>query len=128
MKNEKGVIFPITVLFSCLFLSLLLHVLALYEEEIEFAKYEQQSYDVDSLMQMAVKDVNAELEEKLPSISSGKGTFVYPIGTAKYEWQLLSGEKVMVTMSAISNEGIRYEAEFTVSFPGLELVEWKERS
>jgi competence protein ComGG len=127
MKNEKGVIFPITVLFSFLFLSLLFHVLELYETEVELTKYEQQSYDVDSLMQMAVIDVKAQMAANVPAKSTSKGTFAYPNGTAQYEWKQLTASEVKVTMTVVSYEGIRYSAEFTVSFPAMELIEWKEK-
>jgi competence protein ComGG len=127
MRKEKGMIFPITVLFSFLFLLVLLHVLKLYETEIEFTKYEQQSYDVDSLMQMAVTDVKTQLAAVSPANTTNKGTFVYPNGTADYEWKRLSENEVKVTISAVSHEGIHYGAEFTVSLPTMELVEWKEK-
>ncbi len=127
MRNEKGMIFLITVLFSFLFLLLLLHVLELYETEIQFAKYEQQSYDVDSLMQMAVTDVKTQLAAISSANTTNKGTFVYPNGTADYEWERLNENEVKVMISAVSHEGIRYDAEFTVSLPTMELVEWKEK-
>ncbi|MBB5325226.1 competence protein ComGG [Anoxybacillus tepidamans] len=127
MKNEKGVIFPITVLFSFLFLSLFFHVLKLYETEVELTKYEQQSYDVDSLMQMAVTDVKAQMAANVPANSAGKGTFAYPNGNAQYEWKQFTSNEIKVTVTVVSYEGIRYSAEFTISFPAMELIEWKEK-
>ncbi|MCZ0754642.1 competence type IV pilus minor pilin ComGG [Anoxybacillus sp. J5B_2022] len=126
MKNEKGVIFPLTMMFSLLFCLSVLHVLELYHIEMQLAEYEQQSYDVDSLMQMAVVDVKAQIAASVPAKQTGQGTFIYPNGTAQYEWKQGTKNEIKVTIAVISHEGIRYSAEFTVSFPALELIEWKE--
>ncbi|WP_044744505.1 MULTISPECIES: competence type IV pilus minor pilin ComGG [unclassified Anoxybacillus] len=126
MRNEKGMIFPMTVMFSCVFLFCLLHVLRLYEMELEFAKAEQQSYEADSLMQMAVVDIKASIASHVPTQQTNNGMFVYPNGRAEYSWQQLSNDQVKAKVSVFSNEGVRYTAEFTVSFPNLELLEWKE--
>jgi competence protein ComGG len=126
VRNEKGMIFPMTVMFSCAFLFCLLHVLRLYEMELEFAKAEQQSYEADSLMQMAVADIQASIASHVPTQQTNSGMLVYPNGRAEYSWQQLSNDQVKAKVSVFSNEGVRYTAEFTVSFPNLELLEWKE--
>jgi competence protein ComGG len=74
MRNERGIMFPITVLLSCLFLLLVVHACALYEEELEFMKREEQSYDVDSLMQMAVHDLKTDLQGVAPDVSALRNT------------------------------------------------------
>ncbi|ANB60690.1 competence type IV pilus minor pilin ComGG [Anoxybacteroides amylolyticum] len=125
-RNEKGVIFPMTVMFSLLFCLAVFHALELYETEMQLADYVRQSSDVDSLMQMAVVDVKAQIAASARGKQSGKGTFTYPNGTVQYDWKQGTQNDIKVTLIAISSEGIQYSAQFTISFPSLELIEWKE--
>ncbi|QPA30041.1 competence type IV pilus minor pilin ComGG [Thermaerobacillus caldiproteolyticus] len=127
MKNEKGMIFPITMLVSFLFLFIFVRMLELYKTETEMAKYEQQSYEVDSVMQMAVTDVKRQLAVMWPTDTSNRGTLTYPNGVANYEWKQMSEHEMKVTIFATSHDGIHYGAECIISLPELELIEWKEK-
>jgi competence protein ComGG len=125
MCKQSGVIFPLTVVVSFFFLLMLAHVLALYEVEMETMRYEQQSSEVESIMQMAVFDVKKQMA--FPLLQQGKeGTFLYPIGKADYQWKKIDETTIQATISAYSNAGIRYRATFLVSLPSLDIIQWTE--
>jgi competence protein ComGG len=125
MRKQSGVIFPITVVVSFFLLLMLGHVLALYEVEMETMKYEQQSFEVESIMQMAVFDVKKQMASS-PLQQEKEGTFLYPIGKADYQWKKIDETTIQATISAYSSGGIRYGATFLVSFPSLDIIEWTE--
>jgi competence protein ComGG len=127
MRNQSGMIFPITVVVSFFFLLAFSHVLELYQVEMESIAYEQQSYEVDSIMQMAVFDVKKQIAS-FPDLQGNEGVFVYPIGKANYKWEKIDETKVKALIFARSDGGIRYGATFIVLFPSLDIIEWTENN
>ena len=125
MQNQSGVIFPITAMVSFFILLALSHVLELYQVEMESMAYEQKSYEVDSIMQMAVVDVKKQLAS-FPDVQGNEGVFIYPIGKANYKWEKIDETKVKATVSAHSDGGIRYSATFIILFPSLDIIQWTE--
>ncbi|MFC4182975.1 competence type IV pilus minor pilin ComGG [Saccharococcus thermophilus] len=125
MYKQSGVIFPLTVVVSFFFLLMLAHVLALYEVEMETMRYEQQSSEVESIMQMAVFDVKKQIASS-PLQQGKEGTFLYPIGKADYEWKKIDETTIQATISAYSDTGIRYSATFLISLPSLDIIQWTE--
>jgi competence protein ComGG len=126
MRKQSGVIFPMTVVVSFFFLLMLAHVLALYEVEMETLKYEQQSSEVESVMQMAVFDIKKQLASFSDLQPGNEGTFLYPIGKADYQWKRIDETTIHATVSAYSSGGIRYSATFLVLLPSLDIIEWTE--
>jgi competence protein ComGG len=126
MRKQSGVIFPLTVMVSFFLLLMLAHVLALYEAEMETMKYEQQSSEVESVMQMAVFDIKKQMASSSPLQSGNEGTFLYPIGKADYQWKKINETTIQAAISAYSSDGIRYSAAFLVSLPSLDIIEWTE--
>ncbi|MBA2869913.1 competence protein ComGG [Anoxybacillus calidus] len=127
MNNEKGFVLPVTMIFSFFLLLLFVHVIELYKMEIEFAHHEQQMYELDWLMQMAVTDIKNKLSNLSDTVTVLDETVVYPTGKAHYQLNRLSQELVNVHVLCISNNELEYKAEFTLSVPGMELIEWKEK-
>ncbi|MBY6269432.1 MAG: hypothetical protein CW344_14520, partial [Parageobacillus thermoglucosidasius] len=83
MRNQSGMIFPVTVMVSFFILMALSHVLALYQVEMEAIAYEQQSREMDEMMQMAVFDVKQQIAA-FSDWQRDEGVFVYPLGKANY--------------------------------------------
>ncbi|RAK22368.1 competence protein ComGG [Anoxybacillus vitaminiphilus] len=127
MNNEKGFILPVTMIFSFFLLLLFVHVIELYKMETEFAAHEQQMYELDGIMQMAVVDVKNKISNLSDTVTFLDETVVYPTGKAHYELKRLGQERINVHVLCISNNGLEYKAEFTLSVPDMELVEWKEK-
>jgi competence protein ComGG len=125
MRNQSGVIFPITVMVSFFFLLALSHVLTLYQVEMEAMAYEQQSREVDEVMQMAVFDVKNQIAT-FPDLQRDEGVFAYPVGKANYTWEKIDETKIKAVISVHSDEGIRRSATFIVLFPSLDIIEWIE--
>jgi competence protein ComGG len=125
MRKQSGVIFPLTFVVSFFLLLMLGNVLALYEVEMETMRYEQQSSEVESIMQMAVFDVKKQIASS-PLQQGKEGTFLYPIGKADYEWKKIDETTIQATISAYSNAGIRYSATFLASLPSLDIIQWTE--
>ncbi|SFA45001.1 competence protein ComGG [Parageobacillus thermantarcticus] len=87
--------------------------------------YEQQSREVDAVMQMAVFDVKNQIAA-FPDLQRDEGVFVYPVGKANYTWEKIDEMKIKALITAHSDEGIRYSATFVVLFPSLDIIEWTE--
>jgi competence protein ComGG len=127
VRNQNGVIFPITVIVSFFFLLALAHVLELYQMEMGSIEYEQQSYEVDSIMQMAIVDVKKQIAS-FSNLQGNEGVFIYPIGKANYKWEKIDEMKVKAMVSAYSDGEIRYSATFVVLFPSLDIIQWTENN
>jgi competence protein ComGG len=127
MRKQSGIIFPLTVVVSFFFLLMLAYVLTLYEVEMETMKYEQQSFEAESVMQMAVFDIKKQMASS-PLQQEKKGTFLYPTGKADYQWKKRNEITIEATISAYSNSGTRYSATFLVSLPSLDIIEWTENA
>lgn len=125
MRNQSGMIFPVTVMVSFFILMALSHVLALYQVEMEAIAYEQQSREMDEMMQMAVFDVKQQIAA-FSDWQRDEGVFVYPLGKANYTWEKIDETKIKAAISVYSDKGIRYSATFIVSFPALDIIEWTE--
>ena len=110
---------------SFFFLLALSHVLALYQVEMAAMANEQQSREVDAVMQMAVFDVKNQIAT-FPDLQRDEGVFVYPVGKANYTWKKIDETKIKATISAYSDKGTRYSATFIVLFPSLDIIEWIE--
>jgi competence protein ComGG len=128
VKNgEKGFILPATLLFSFFLLLLLVHSIELYKMEVEFANHEQQMNDLDWLMQMAVTDIKNKISNLSDTATDIDETMIYPLGQVHYQLKRLSQDTVSVNVLCVSNSDFKYEAEFILSIPSMELIEWKEK-
>jgi competence protein ComGG len=127
MNNEKGFVLPVTVIFSFFLLLLFVHTIELYKVEMEFGHYQQQMDELDWLMQMAVTDIKHKIGSLSDTVTILDETVVYPIGQAQYQLTRLSPDRVNVQVLCTSHNGLKYAAEFIVSVPDMELIEWKEK-
>jgi competence protein ComGG len=127
VNNEKGFILPVTLVFSFFVLLLFAHSVELYKMEAEFANHEEKIYELDSLMQMAVTDIKSKITHSPQEITYFYDEVTYPIGRVQYTLQRLNENEIKVMVVCISNDGFEYGAEFTLSIPSMELIEWKEK-
>lgn len=127
MKNERGLVFPITVFISFFIAVIFVHSIELYKLESEFSHHAELSVEVDSLMKMAINDVKRVIAELPETTTEAEGTIMYPNGSAYYRLQRLSDDTVKVNVSCISKSNGKYEVQFTLLLPGMELLEWNEQ-
>jgi len=127
VKNERGLVFPITVFISFFIAVIFVHSIELYKLESEFSHHAELSVEVDSLMKMAINDVKRVIAELPETTTEAEGTIMYPNGSAYYRLQRLSDDTVKVNVSCISKSNGKYEVQFTLLLPGMELLEWNEQ-
>lgn len=127
MKNERGLVFPITVFISFFIAVIFVHSIELYKLESEFSHHAELSVEVDSLMKMAINDVKQVIAELPETTTEAEGTIMYPNGSVYYRLQRLSDDTVKVNVSCISKSNGKYEVQFTLLLPGMELLEWNEQ-
>jgi len=127
VKNERGLVFPITVFISFFIAVIFVHSIELYKLESEFSHHAELSVEVDSLMKMAINDVKQVIAELPETTTEAEGTIMYPNGSVYYRLQRLSDDTVKVNVSCISKSNGKYEVQFTLLLPGMELLEWNEQ-
>jgi len=127
VKNERGLVFPITVFVSFFIAVIFVHSSELYKLESEFSDYSELSVEVDSLMKMAINDVKQVIAELPETTMEAEETIMYPNGSAYYRLQRLSDDTVKVNVSCISKSNGKYEVQFILLLPDMELLEWNEQ-
>ena len=126
MRNEKGVIFPLTMIISFFMFLLFSHQIALYLNEKKFLIEVEGINQLESIMQMGVKDISAELlmlEEVHDPILA---TLIYPNGSLDYSINPDVNDTVKVIMTAMDEDGRKYIANMYFSFGQKKVIKWIE--
>jgi hypothetical protein len=87
LRNEKGFVLPLTLVFTFLLFSFLLHQINMYQSEKVFIQQREASFALDRLVQIAVADTKRVFDTtQVPPSSDtfeydGKGTATYEINS-----------------------------------------------
>lgn len=126
MKNEKGVILPLTMILSFFFLLLFSHQLILYLNEKKFLIETEGINRLESIMQMSVKDIKEELSALEQLEEPVNSTHTYPIGTVKYSLYPMLDNDVKVDMTVHDHDGRVDQARFFYNFEQKKITNWVE--
>ena len=127
MKNQKGFVFPITVAFTFFIIMIFIQAIELYKLETEFSNHEKMNVELDSIMKVAVNDIKIVIASPPETKTEAEGTIEYPSGRVSYRLHRLNQHTVKVNALCLSKSNKKYEAEFTLSLPDMQLMEWKEK-
>ncbi|GMB07645.1 competence type IV pilus minor pilin ComGG [Thermolongibacillus altinsuensis] len=127
MNREKGFVLPLTVMCTFLCLTMFIHFIELYMTEVKFAEEEEQWYEGDILMNNVVEQIKEKLVNVEKEVLSFNETIIEPNGQASYEAVRLDEKTWKVTVSCLTTQSFKYDAEFLFSLSEGEIIEWKER-
>lgn len=126
MNNEKGVILPLTLVLSFFFLLLFSHQLILYVNEKKFLVEIEGVNNLESIMQMGVKDILNELSSFEELKNSVNGTYIYPNGSAHYSLNPEPDNKIRVELKVQDDQGRMDLARFFYSIELKKVLNWVE--
>jgi competence protein ComGG len=127
MSREKGFVLPLTVMCTFLCLTMFIHFIELYMTEVKFAKEEEQWYEGDILMNNVVERIKEKLVNVEEEVLSLNETLIESNGQASYAAVRIDEKTWRVTVSCLTVQDFKYEAEFLFSLIEGEIIEWKER-
>ncbi|KFZ42864.1 competence protein comGG [Anoxybacillus flavithermus] len=126
MKNERGVIFPFTIMCALLMSALFLHSVALYHTEIQFFEEEKKWYEADYLMKQTLNDVKQTLANAPENVTSLSQTISFSRGRATYRAAKNGADVWSVNVSCVTNAQFRYDVQFQFHVLTNDISEWKE--
>lgn len=125
MKDEKGFIFPTTMVMILFCLLIITHISMTLISEKKFYSETEQHYVLENLMQVAV-------EQSLSQIKDGTAvlyeTTTYNItnGTFIYNIKKTSPNIYEVEITCISNKSKEYTAKYQYDYAINEMILWSE--
>lgn len=125
MKDEKGFIFPTTMVMILFCLLIITHISMTLISEKKFYSETEQHYVLENLMQVAVaqslnqiKDSTAILNETATS-NTTNGTFIYNV-------KKTSPNIYEVEITCISKKNKEYTAKYQYDYAINEMIVWSE--
>lgn len=126
IENERGVIFPFTIMCALLISALFLHSVALYNTEIQFFEEEKKWYEADYLMKQTLSHMKQTLANAPENVSSLSKTVSFSYGQATYTAKRGSEVVWLVTISCVTNAQFRYDVQCQFDASTNDITEWKE--
>lgn len=121
-KQDKGYIFPVTLIISVIFSSFLLHQMENYRLEKMFYHESDQQFELEVMMKYAWDMVEEQLEEEREVIIS---SIEMPRGEAKVTVKELGAEREIVIVCT-TRRGREYRATVIYDMEKKEVLAWYE--
>jgi competence protein ComGG len=125
MKNEKGYIYPVTLLFIFFLILVFLQQMDVFLLEKMFFQESEELYALENIMTLGVEKVVDELEELGENVQT-EGTFPYPHGTFQYWIMPVSNDESFVTVICTTSANRKYRANFYYHFGEKRIKNWME--
>ncbi|WAA10436.1 competence type IV pilus minor pilin ComGG [Fervidibacillus albus] len=121
--HHKGLILPFT-LFLLLIISLMtVHAIAKFEVEKRFFKTTKTTYELETLLVMAVDRLNEQIEKNdLPD----KGTFQLDIGFVQFETIEESDAEIRYEIQCFTEDGGECTVRITYDKTTRKMIDWTE--
>jgi uncharacterized ion transporter superfamily protein YfcC len=125
MKNEKGFIFPTTMVLVLFCLLIITHISTTLISEKKFFSETEQYYVLENLMQLAVEQSLSEIKNGTvkPNEPSNKNTIN---GSFSYSVSEISPSIYEVQLSCISTKKREYTAKYQYDLAKNEMIVWSE--
>jgi competence protein ComGG len=125
MKNEKGYIYPVTLLLIFFLILIFHHQIDVLLLEKMFFRETEELYVLDNIMTLGVEKVVDELEELGENVET-TGTISYPHGTFQYWIMPVTTEESFVTVICTTSAKRKYRANFYYHFGEKKIKNWME--
>lgn len=125
MRNEKGFIFPFTLIISMLFTYFMLHQIELYNIDNKVINEFEELAILGSLIQIGTVDIISEIDMSVEPYNAS-GSFHYSLGTVTYSLNKISDTLLRVDVQSETRQNRIYSVVFVYDYSIKAVTKWLE--
>ncbi|WP_044896046.1 competence type IV pilus minor pilin ComGG [Aeribacillus alveayuensis] len=120
MKNEKGYIFPLTIVLSLFIFFIIMANVSIYVRDIQFYKDTQEFFALENLMMLAVQHSSNHL------VNRKKETLSLPTGNISYIVNEMDDGLIKVSITCETVNNTTYSASYVYDANNEQIMKWVE--